>query len=129
VPGAGHFSRRGLQARDHSASGRAGTIVDGQIKQIVTKQTRRDHRGWSTHMAASRDKPAKQKHPAIGSFITSGELGTNAMHPPGKRSICIKRWQNRIDRRGRTPRSAPTRRICFNERHHKNRTKHKTVGL
>jgi hypothetical protein len=45
-------------------------------------------------MAISRDKPAKPKHPAIGSFITSGELGTIAMHLPGKRSIGITKWQN-----------------------------------
>jgi hypothetical protein len=87
VPGAGHFRRRGLQARDHSASGRAGTVVDGQIEQLVTKQTHRDHRGWSTHMAASRDKTAKPKHPANRNFVTSGEIGTNAMHPPGKRTL------------------------------------------
>jgi hypothetical protein len=37
VPGAGHFSRRGVQARDHSASVRAGTVLDGQNQQIVTK--------------------------------------------------------------------------------------------
>ncbi len=34
--------------------------------------------------------------------------------------------QNRIDTRGRTRRFAPTRRICFNERHDQSRTKHKT---
>ncbi len=38
VPGAGHFSRRGLQASNHSASIRAGTVHDGHIQQIITKQ-------------------------------------------------------------------------------------------
>jgi hypothetical protein len=121
VPGAGHFSLRGLQASGQSASARAGTVLDGHLKQIVTKLARRDHRGWSTHMAALRDKPAKPKHPAIRIFVTSGEIGTNAMHPPGKRSIAINKWQNRIDRRGRTRRSAPTRRICFDKRSHRSR--------
>ena len=37
VSGAGHFSRRGLQATDHSAVTRAGTVHDGQNQQIVTK--------------------------------------------------------------------------------------------
>jgi hypothetical protein len=36
----------------------------------------------------------------------------DAMHPPGKRIIHINKWQNRIETRGRTRRSAPTRRIC-----------------
>ena len=37
MPGAGHFSRRGLQATEHSASIRAGTVLDGQNQQIATK--------------------------------------------------------------------------------------------
>jgi hypothetical protein len=71
----------------------AGTVYDGQYQQIVTKQARGDHRGWSPHKTTSRDKPAKPNHPAIRSFVTSGEIGTNAMHPPGKRSIGINKWQ------------------------------------
>jgi hypothetical protein len=85
VPGAGHFSRRGLQASGHSASGRAGTVIDGQNQQIVTQYPRRDHRGWSPHMAASRNKPAKPNPASNRNFIPSGEIGTHAMHPPGKR--------------------------------------------
>jgi hypothetical protein len=44
-------------------------------------------------MDASRDKPAKPNPVPNGSFITSGEIGTNAMHPPGKRSIGINKCQ------------------------------------
>ncbi len=40
-------------------------------------------------MDASRDKPAKPNHPEIRSFVTSGEIGTHAMQPPGERSIGI----------------------------------------
>ena len=47
-----------------------------------------------------------------GIFVTSGEIGACAMHPPGKRIIHINKCQNRIETRGRTRRSAPTRRIC-----------------
>jgi hypothetical protein len=78
-----------LQASGHSAVARAGTVHDGHYQQIDAKQPHRDHRGWSPHMDASRDKPAKPNHPAIRSFVTSGEIGTNAMHPPAKRSIGI----------------------------------------
>jgi hypothetical protein len=47
-----------------------------------------------------------------GIFVTPGEIGTHAMHPPGTRIIDIDKRENRIDTRGRTRRSAPTRRIC-----------------
>ena len=40
-------------------------------------------------MTSQRNKPAKPNPAPNGSFITSGEIGTNAMHPPGKRSISI----------------------------------------
>ena len=33
-------------------------------------------------------------------FITSGEIGTHAMHPPGTRIIDINKWQNRIESTG-----------------------------
>ena len=35
-----------------------------------------------------------------GIFETPGEIGTHAMHPPGKRSIDINKWQNRIESTG-----------------------------
>jgi len=98
VPGAGHFSRRELQARNHSASVRAGTVLDGQNQQIATKPPRRDHRGWSPHMAASRNKPAKPNPASNRNFIPSGEIGAHAMHPPGKRSIDINKGQNHHDK-------------------------------
>ncbi len=79
----------------------------------TTLKTRRDHRGWSTHTVASRDKPAKPNRPRNGIFVTSGEIGTNAIHPPGERIIDVNKQQNRINTRGRTLRSAPTRRICW----------------
>ena len=44
-------------------------------------------------MTRSRNKPAKPNPAPNGSFITSGEIGTNAMHTPGKRSIDINTWQ------------------------------------
>ena len=47
-----------------------------------------------------------------GLFVTSGEIGTHAMHPPGQRIIDINKRQNRIETRGRTQRSAPTRIFC-----------------
>ena len=72
--------------------------------------TRRDHRGWSTHRTALRDKPAKPNQALNGNFVTSGEIGANAMHPPGKRSVYINNSHFRIGRCGRTQRSAPTRR-------------------
>ena len=59
------------------------------------EKTRRDHRGWSTHTAASRGKSAKPNPAPNGIFVTSGEIGTNAMHPPGKRSIDINNGQRR----------------------------------
>jgi hypothetical protein len=40
-------------------------------------------------MAASRNKPAKPNPASNRNFIPSGEIGTHAMHPPGKRSIDI----------------------------------------
>ena len=44
-------------------------------------------------MTASRNTPAKPNRATNGIFITSGEIGTNAMHLPGKRSIDINNWQ------------------------------------
>ena len=40
-------------------------------------------------MDASRDKPAKPNRAQNGNFVTSGEIGTNTMHLPGKRSIGV----------------------------------------
>ena len=40
-------------------------------------------------MDASRDRPAKPNPAPTGIFVTSGEIGTNTMHLPGKRSIGI----------------------------------------
>ena len=70
-------------------------------------------------------KPSRTER-STGFRVTSGDLGTHAMHPPrkresigthamhpsGKRIIHINKCQDRIDTRGRTRRSAPTRRIC-----------------
>ena len=112
VPGAGHFSRRG------SASKWTFGVCQGGYRPRWSKATdrqeiiRRDHRGWSTHRTASHDRPAKPNRAPNGIFVTSGEIGTNAMHPPGKFIIDINKQQNRIDTRGRTRRSAPTRKIC-----------------
>jgi hypothetical protein len=35
-----------------------------------------------------------------GIFVTSGEIGTNAMHPPRQRNIDINKWQNRTESTG-----------------------------
>ena len=68
------------------------------LKPTVRQEiTCRDHRGWSPHMTRSRNKPAKPNRASDRSFITSGEIGTNTTHPPGKRSMGINYWQNRID--------------------------------
>jgi hypothetical protein len=91
VPGAGHFSRRELQARNHSASVSAGTVHDGKNQPTVTQYPRRDYRGWSTYKKASRNEQAKPKPVPNSNFITSGEIGTNAMHPPGKRVSTLPR--------------------------------------
>ena len=100
-----------------------------KVSRPSKKTTHCDHRGWSPHIAASRDKPAKPKYPPNGIFITSGEIGTNAMHPPGKRirSDSMSQRQGTSETRGRTRRSAPTQRKCFNIRHHQRRTIHTTV--
>ena len=45
-------------------------------------------------MTRSRNKPAKPNQAPNAIFITSGEIGTNAMHPPGKRRMDINNWQN-----------------------------------
>ena len=76
------------------------------------EKTRRDHRGWSTHITTSRGKRAKPNPAPNGIFVTSGEIGTHAMHPPGKRINNNKVQPIRNETRGRTQRSAPTRRIC-----------------
>ena len=113
APGAGHFSRRGLQAREHSASIRAGTVADGQNQQVGTKLPHRDHRGWSPHTVALCDNAAKPNQGQDGNFVTSGEIGTNVMHPPGERSIGINKCRFRRETRGRTQRSVPTRRFVL----------------
>jgi hypothetical protein len=100
VPGAGHFSRRILEACGHSAAARAGTVVDGQNQEIDATKSRRDHRGWSPHMAASRNKQAEPNQTPNGNFVISGEIGTNAMHPPGKRSMNINNWLYRVETHG-----------------------------
>ena len=104
VPGAGHFSHRGLEVTDHSASGRAGTVVDGHNQQIVTQYPRRDHRRWSPHMEASRNEQAKPNPSHNGIRVSSGEIGTHAIHPPGKRSIDINKSHFHTETRIRTQR-------------------------
>ncbi len=94
MPGAGPFSHRWLQATNQSAAARAGTVADGQDQEINATRPHLDHRGWSTHTVALRDKTAKPNQAPSGIFVTSGEIGTNAMHPPGKRSIGINKFQN-----------------------------------
>ncbi len=71
-PGAGHFSRWGLQAREHSAAIRAGTVRDGQKQQHFKKRpvvTIGDGRPTRQHNATnqrSRTKhiPEFAQHPA-----------------------------------------------------------------
>ena len=104
VPGAGHFSYRGLEVTDHSASGRAGTVVDGHNQQIVTQYPRRDHRRWSPHMEASRNEQAQPNPSHNGIRVSSGEIGTHAIHPPGKRSIDINKSHFHTETRIRTQR-------------------------
>jgi hypothetical protein len=110
-PLAGHFSYRGLEVTDHSASSRAGTVVDGHNQQIVTQYPRRDHRRWSPHMEASRNEQAKPNPSHNGIRVSSGEIGTHAIHPPGKRSIDINKSHFHTETRGWTRRSAATQRF------------------
>jgi hypothetical protein len=61
-------------------------------------------------------KPSRTKWPSE-IRTTSGDLGTHAMHPPRQRRTCL--WpsekQLTIVTRGRTRRSAPTRRFCIRQ--------------
>jgi hypothetical protein len=67
-----------------------GRAPSKMVNSVAAKRIQKSHhRGWSTHIATSRNKPAKPNQAPNGIFITSGEIGTNAMHPPGKRSINI----------------------------------------
>ena len=66
--------------------GRAPSTMVLSNKSMPNRPSR-DHRGWSPHMTASRDTPAKPNQAPNENFLTSGEIGTNAMHTPGKRSI------------------------------------------
>jgi hypothetical protein len=63
VPGAGPFSYRWLQARNHSAAARAGTVADGQYQQAVKKPsvvTIGDGRPTWPHNAT--DQPSRTGH-------------------------------------------------------------------
>ena len=71
-------------------------------------------------------KPSRTER-STGFRVTSGDLGTHAMHPPrkresigtnathppGKRIIHINKCQDRIDTRGRIRRTAPTQRFVI----------------
>ena len=62
MPGAGPFSHRWLQARNHSAAARAGTVADGQDQQTVKKPsvvTIGDGRPTRPHNAT--DQPSRTK--------------------------------------------------------------------
>ena len=43
------------------------------------------HRGWSTHTGRDRYRNAQPNQKVSGFCVTSGDLGTHAMHPPRKR--------------------------------------------
>ena len=65
--------------------------------------------GIDTRGRTRRSAPTRRICPMVrdskfgnGIFVTSGEIGTNAMHPPGKSIIHINKCQNRIETRGRT---------------------------
>ena len=66
-----------------------------------------------TGMLSVRAGRRKCIHAEVLVSVDTGEIGTHAMHPPGKRIIDINKRQNRIETRGRTRRSAPTRRIVI----------------
>ncbi len=89
MPGAGHFSRPEVVSQGSFGGCQGGYRPRWSSQTNRHQKARRDHRGWSPHIATTRNKPAKPKHPVIRIFVTSGEIGTNAMHPPGKRSIDI----------------------------------------
>jgi len=53
------------------------------------------HRGWSTHAATDRYRKAKPNQKVSGFCVTSGDLGTYAMHPRRKRNTrLIRHLQN-----------------------------------
>ena len=83
----------------------------------VSRIPKSHHRGWSTHLASRRYRLAQPDRPQNSSFVTSGGIGTHAMHPPRKRlrSESKSQPQGTSVTRGRTRRSAPTQRICFNQ--------------
>ena len=132
-PLAGLVSYQVLKASSHSAATRAGTVHDGQFRHRKQDPTHR-HRGWSPHSSSERYRLAQPKREVVGICVTTGDLGTHGMHPPRKRSPHLQRvthYRYKSNRYvflcGRTQRSAPTRRICFNKRHHHSRTDQKTV--
>ena len=82
------------------------------------------HRGWSTHLARERYRQAQPNQLVIGFCVTSGDLGTYAMHPPRKRQHQSRQyvglWHlasanpstiNVSKRNGRAQRPAPTQRF------------------
>ena len=78
---------------------------------------------WPHHAT---NQQSRNKH-QNGIFITSGEIGTNAMHPPGKRQpVTVSQTSSKSNSyvflRGRAQRPSPTQRICFNERQYRSRT-------
>ena len=82
VPGAGHFSCRGLQATEHSASGRAGTVVDGQNQQIVTNPpvvTIGDGRPTWPHHATN--QPSRTQYQTEFSSHPARSAHTRCIHP------------------------------------------------
>ena len=63
VPGAGHFSLRGLQASEHSAFVRAGTVHDGHDQKTVKNSpvvTIGDGRPTRPHHTT--DQPSRTEH-------------------------------------------------------------------
>ncbi len=70
--------------------------------------------GWG---ASQKPKPPSQAKRSSDFRVTPGDLGTHAIHPPGKRSIDINKSHFHTETRGRAQRPAPTRRICFRKSH------------
>ncbi|MFY8051344.1 MAG: hypothetical protein ACOVP2_01895 [Armatimonadaceae bacterium] len=91
MPGAGHVSRPGLQASEHSASIRAGTVHDGQNQQTVNNPptvTIGDGRPTGPHHAT--DKPSRTDHETEFSYHPARSAQSRCIHPASAASASAK---------------------------------------
>jgi len=63
-------------------AGRAPSTM--AIFNSAKQRSKSRHRGWSTHIASRRYRLTQPNQASSSSFVTSGGIGTHAMHPPRK---------------------------------------------